>query len=221
MGQTVSGLRSEDRSFLLTLASCKTSARAWEAVSFSGCGLLQQHHPISLDFNSRRTDLKVFDMPPCDVKLLRCLDLSLSWPPPDPDRIPRPIRTQAHDRGLLFDSSPTIGHDYVEEFRRRQQQDQRRFHRNVSPIARRKPFYGRPQIATGTTAQGRRIAETPNDSSSGEEGWQNIEGERLDDFGVDEKAEFYDEDEIPLAVLRNQRRLQVSESNYPHNQRFA
>ena len=40
----------------------------------------------------------------------------------------------------------------------------------------------------------------------GEESWRNSEGERLKDFGVDEDAEFYDEDDIPLAELLRRRR---------------
>ena len=39
----------------------------------------------------------------------------------------------------------------------------------------------------------------------GEEEWRDSEGDRLDDFGVDEQVEFYDEDDVPLAVLLQQR----------------
>jgi len=41
---------------------------------------------------------------------------------------------------------------------------------------------------------------------AGEEGWRNKEGERLADFGVDEVAEFYDEDDVPLAELIRRRK---------------
>ncbi len=41
---------------------------------------------------------------------------------------------------------------------------------------------------------------------AGEEGWRNKEGERLGDFGVDEVADFYDEDDLPLAeIIRKQK----------------
>lgn len=40
-----------------------------------------------------------------------------------------------------------------------------------------------------------------NRSEVGEEVWQDNAGDRLDDFGVDEKIEFYDEDDMPLARL--------------------
>lgn len=48
--------------------------------------------------------------------------------------------------------------------------------------------------------------EDENSSNSGEEGWRDSEGDRLHDFGVDEEAEFYDEDDIPLAQLIQRRR---------------
>lgn len=35
----------------------------------------------------------------------------------------------------------------------------------------------------------------------GEHGWRDSEGDRLDDFGVDEDVEFYDGDQVPLAEL--------------------
>jgi len=44
------------------------------------------------------------------------------------------------------------------------------------------------------------------DSGEGEEGWKNKDGEGLRDFGVDEEVEFYDEEDIPLAVLLERRR---------------
>jgi len=41
----------------------------------------------------------------------------------------------------------------------------------------------------------------------GEESWRNSEGERLKDFGVDEDAEFYDEDDVPLGELMRRKNL--------------
>lgn len=41
---------------------------------------------------------------------------------------------------------------------------------------------------------------------AGEEGWRNKEGERLSDFGVDEVADFYDEDDLPLAEIIRRRK---------------
>lgn len=36
--------------------------------------------------------------------------------------------------------------------------------------------------------------------------WRNKEGERLADFGLDEDAEFYDEDNLPLAEIMRRRK---------------
>lgn len=46
---------------------------------------------------------------------------------------------------------------------------------------------------------------TAPNPDEGEEGWRNSEGERLNDFGVDEDVEFYDEDDLPLAELVRRR----------------
>jgi palmitoyltransferase len=35
--------------------------------------------------------------------------------------------------------------------------------------------------------------------------WRNKEGERLADFGLDEDAEFYDEDNLPLSEIMRRR----------------
>lgn len=35
--------------------------------------------------------------------------------------------------------------------------------------------------------------------------WRNKEGERLADFGLDEDAEFYDEDDLPLSEIMRRR----------------
>lgn len=37
--------------------------------------------------------------------------------------------------------------------------------------------------------------------------WRNKEGERLADFGIDEDAEFYDEDNLPLAEIMRRRQV--------------
>jgi len=51
-------------------------------------------------------------------------------------------------------------------------------------------------------------ARVRKDEDKGEESWRNREGESLADFGVDEVAEFYDEedDDVPIAELIGRRR---------------
>ena len=81
----------------------------------------------------------------------------------------------------------------MQAFRQRQQQDYRRYDELDQTITRRKPFRERYQ-RTG-------VGTLPKNGDKGEEAWQNSEGERLKDFGLDEEAEFYDEDNIPLSQV--------------------
>ena len=113
------------------------------------------------------------------------------------------------DSAAAFIQSPD-----PEEFRKRQQDDQFRYSTLSSQeIRRRQPFHVRYD------PKNNREPDEDNDykgseseevdfsdkreleAGEGEEGWRNSEGERLDDFGVDEDVEFYDEDDIPLGEL--------------------
>ncbi|CAG8146952.1 unnamed protein product [Penicillium salamii] len=98
--------------------------------------------------------------------------------------------------------------DEIDAFNRRKEEDLKRF-QQVSGLQRRRPFHDRQH--------GNEYAEyesdecdtgSRNNSDEGEESWRNAEGERLRDFGVDEEVEFYDEEDIPLAVLIQRRKQQ-------------
>ncbi|OJJ84632.1 putative palmitoyltransferase with autoacylation activity Pfa4 [Aspergillus glaucus CBS 516.65] len=122
-----------------------------------------------------------------------------TWPPPDPDRIPLPTPT---DRGNAF-TVPQVyssAHEEIEAFNRRRDEDLKRARPGV--VQRRKRFHERfdPEDRDESDSE-------PDEqrNSDGEEAWRNSEGERLHDFGVDEEIEFYDEEDIPLAVLMQQR----------------
>lgn len=130
----------------------------------------------------------------------------MTWPPPDPDRIPIPkgsISVNDPDIPLSYASA----RDQVEAFDRRQEADLDR-PRPYSTVQRRKRFHERFQDEPSYESDDeQRPAQTyGNDSDEGEESWRNAEGERLRDFGVDEDVEFYDEDDIPLGILMEQRR---------------
>jgi palmitoyltransferase len=109
-------------------------------------------------------------------------------------------------------SMPTYAtiQDEIDAFNRRKQEDMKRFQQS-SGLQRRKPFHDR--YKKGDYAQ-RDSEESESDSEGysdeGEESWRNAEGERLRDFGVDEEAEFYDEEDIPLGVLIERRKQQQS-----------
>lgn len=111
----------------------------------------------------------------------------------------------------------------AEDFRKRQAADLARYaDADGEYVVRRRPFHERLEHTSRETSEKNRngadvAVESDPDASSeedmapteergvnnhdGEESWRNKEGERLADFGVDEVAEFYDEDDVPLAEL--------------------
>jgi palmitoyltransferase len=117
--------------------------------------------------------------------------------------------------------------DRVAAFKRRQAADfDARYDVDGEYIVRRTPFHERLQeIASNSGGENKyssldhdrdenRSADDSSTVKVGEEAWRNQEGERLADFGVDEEADFYDEndvgtandDEVPLAELMRRRR---------------
>nr|POE49577.1 palmitoyltransferase pfa4 [Quercus suber]POF20075.1 palmitoyltransferase pfa4 [Quercus suber] len=144
------------------------------------------------------------------------IDPSKPWPPPDPDRLFRAVR-----RDLAAGDGFTQSLD-PEAFRQRQAADLARFEdADGEYVVRRKPFHERLQtFAKQTEADSYEIDEDAvlsedeeegvdqiehHGKLEGEESWRNREGERLADFGVDEVAEFYDEDDVPLSELIKRR----------------
>lgn len=144
-------------------------------------------------------------------------DPSKPWPPPDPDRIYRVPKRDFQGDGFTKSWE-------IDEFRKRQAADIARYEdADGEYVVRRRPFHERLEQATrqNDDAYADDVAiETDNESSEeeentrgrsqnredeGEEAWRNKEGERLADFGVDEVADFYDEDDVPLAELLRRR----------------
>lgn len=126
-----------------------------------------------------------------------------SWPPPDPDRMPRLSRPQDPRGAFLFQDPALSAEQQIAAFQRRQRADfeRRSAHHDVQ---RRKPFHDRFEADTGLPL-GDDYYDGDMDPGSGEEGWQDSEGNRLKDYGVDEDVEFYDEDDIPIAELLRRR----------------
>ena len=123
------------------------------------------------------------------------LDEGLSWPPPDPDKMPaqRHLNGDAWEgsrSGFTYTDDPAAGDDeYLEAFRARQAQD----------LRRRRPIIRGPAVDCG----GLPGAEDEDVVVQGEE-WRNEEGESLGDYGVE------DED-VPLSELMRRRRNEVDE----------
>ncbi|PGH26754.1 hypothetical protein AJ80_01518 [Polytolypa hystricis UAMH7299] len=135
-------------------------------------------------------------------------DPELSWPPPDPDRMIRQPPQSGNENGFTYGRRSQA--EEIESFKCRQQEDALR-RRPDALVHRRRPFHERYvqniEIGDLTDYSG---SERGGGSDSGEEGWRTAEGERLRDFGIDEEAEFYDEDNIPLAELLRMRKDRVN-----------
>ncbi|KAK4629006.1 Palmitoyltransferase pfa4 [Fulvia fulva] len=147
-------------------------------------------------------------------------DPSKPWPPPDPDRLFRVPRRTFKGDGF------TKPWD-MNEFRKRQEADTARYADvHDEYVVRRKTFHERLEEAQRQSSRSHHEENDedaveddsepepeeprgrPSKKDEGEESWRNKEGERLADFGVDEDAEFYDEDDLPLAELMRRRQAQ-------------
>lgn len=148
-------------------------------------------------------------------------DPNKPWPPPDPDRMFRASPTSLNGDGFTQNID-------VDSFRQRQQADlaRRREDADGEYVVRRRPFYERMEEISRQEHRNVYENEDPvvvydddddtdddegekgrySGDNGGEEAWRNKEGERLADFGVDEVAEFYDEDDLPLAELMRRRK---------------
>lgn len=159
--------------------------------------------------NSKSTGLKVRKLLHISVthSHLHVLDESLSWPPPDPDRIPRYVRPTAETESAVQNFSAQWSQGDIDAFKNRQELDLQR--RQQDSVRHRQPFHerfhDRERSENGSEEEGEGSL-SDNESSEGEEGWTNSDGDRLRDFGVDEETEFYDEDDVPLAELLQRRR---------------
>jgi palmitoyltransferase len=130
-------------------------------------------------------------------------DEGVTWPPPDPDRMPRLQRATDPQDPFVYDKAHLSDYEEIQAFKRRQEDDiQRR--QTQSQVYRRKPFHVR--YANGSEGLSEDTKPDDASSESGEEGWQDEGGNRLRDYGVDEDVEFYDEDDIPLAELISRRK---------------
>lgn len=152
------------------------------------------------------------------------LDPSKPWPPPDPDRLFRKV-----ERKPIVGDGFTKSWD-IDEFKKRQAEDAARYQDDDGEyIVRRKPFHerleeyarqnGNPYGDDENAIEEYEDSDEDEDvrgrpivrSNEGEEGWRNKEGERLADFGVDEVADFYDEDDVPLGELVRRRQQAKSQ----------
>ena len=142
------------------------------------------------------------------------LDASSSWPPPDPDRIPKVPLAAVHSSAFVRDSDLASDQDRRSAFSKRQQQDLKRF-TEMPPSMRQRIS---PVIENDDDRQDKPSKPTTGAATmtNGTKGWRDSEGDRLDDFGVDEDADYCDDDddddEIPLAQLLRRRNINREDS---------
>lgn len=114
------------------------------------------------------------------------------WPPLDPDKMTR------RERGIDEPEPREYGtvDEEREAFRRRQERDHQRWKKSDT-----------------TDCSSEEDSEFEVDEGiDGEPGWTNSDGDRLRDYGVDEEAEvFSDDDDIPLAELIRRRKARPFE----------
>ena len=139
------------------------------------------------------------------------LDASLSWPPPDPDRMSRAPAQHEGYRESENSSDEISDQEWYDAFRRRQQEDHKRHELEKTDIVRRRKFTSHnAEICPPDTFSELQSSGSEDPKYDGQ-GWRDLEGDRLDDFGVDEDIDYYDEDEIPLAELRRKNKVKAAQ----------
>ena len=100
----------------------------------------------------------------------------------------------------------------IEAFRRRQREDLKRLEEVSQNINRRASLYkddGYHSNSSSSDEEGHVPSRRPSHIPS-MDAWRNSEGETLEDYGVDEDAE-YPDDNVPLARLIAERKAAKSE----------
>ncbi len=134
-------------------------------------------------------------------------DDSKTWPPPDPDKMPRHASPLANAEARAF---ATLDVER-EAFRRRQEKDYERWGHKKSPASHEQVESSEGDDEDDDDAEDEE--EEYEEGIDGEAGWTNSDGDRLRDYGVDEEAEeiFDDDEDIPLGELLRRRRARPFE----------
>ena len=117
---------------------------------------------------------------------------------------------ESYDKDFTYGDESALDVERVSAFRRRQQGDFDRLeHGSSGTILRRRVDSVRNRYDNLHGSQQPGI----DDAGQDKQRWRDSDGDRLDDFGVDENAEVFDEDNVPLAELIRKRQAR-SESKY-------
>ncbi|KAL9578682.1 MAG: hypothetical protein Q9212_005566 [Teloschistes hypoglaucus] len=137
------------------------------------------------------------------------VDPGSSWPPPDPERMLR-RRYKIADMNPFTYGADASGLD-VQGFRERQNQDALRFaNGRDNPI-------GPTSFLRGGENSPQQDTDDEQDNVGTAPTWRDSAGEQLQDFGVEEDAEWIEEDNIPLGeLLRYRKSAQIQEGLEDH-----
>lgn len=102
--------------------------------------------------------------------------------------MPRSNNRLPVEQPFVYGEDMSTNESNLSAFRRRQQEDVKRYDQGATFLEPLQTLHRKS-------------------SRKGGEGWRNSEGDKLDDLGVDEDAEYYDEDEIPLTELLRRRHV--------------
>lgn len=133
-------------------------------------------------------------------------DPNTSWPPPDPDRMPRRQYNLA-DHDEPFTDTEKASNINIQAFRERQQRDHLRFsndnHYNGNTEIRQRGTFARSSGMWSDISGDEDHARGGEDEHhhQRDDEWRDADGDRLNDFGVDEEAEYIDEDDMPLSEI--------------------
>jgi palmitoyltransferase len=140
-------------------------------------------------------------------------DEGTTWPPIDPDKMPRPSRGNYEDgeQAFVHDVDVDVDED-IQAFRRRQEADLQRFRQPSGAEIRQREIEKSTDLNEGGEYELDEDYESEyEEGADGQEGWTSSDGTRLRDFGVDEEAELLDDDDIPLGELLRRRRFVATE----------
>jgi palmitoyltransferase len=113
--------------------------------------------------------------------------------------MPGPQDRNPFQHPFTHDKGSTTNQERLDAFHRRQENDLRRFDHEPPSTSARRRFQ-----------KDNNPHDSHNDHSvTNLEGWRDSEGDRLDDFGVDEDTEFRGEDDLPLAELLRRRQSKL------------
>ncbi|KAF9878641.1 dhhc zinc finger membrane protein [Colletotrichum karsti] len=126
------------------------------------------------------------------------------WPPPDPDKMRRGLGgwPGAAARGAEGIRVPRYAskEEELEAFKSRQDADRRRWQGERSRLMAELEEEDYDVISDESDGGYERGAD-------GEPGWTNADGERLQDYGVDEDEDMTDDEDVPLAELLRRRKV--------------